>query len=137
MYVGALCDILANVEFIEVGAELMTNLDAHVAPGVSIERILAYRGPGHAVLHHALRGLVAPVRDLPIAARIYNELRPHGPQWVADVIAELSLPPETDLAPRIIPTPCRSCGTTCASRPSRRSTSKTPSTRFSRTVRRA
>ena len=105
MYVGALCDILSNVEFISVGAELQTNLDAHLAPAVSIERILLYRGPGHAVLHHALRGLVAAVRDLPIAARIYNELRPHGPQWVADVIAELSLPPETDLAPRIIPDP--------------------------------
>ena len=105
MYVGALCDILANIEFIAVCSELQVNLDAHVAPAVSIEHILSYRGPGHAVLHHALRGLVAAVRDLPVAARIYNELRPHGPQWVADTVAELALPPETDLAPRIIPDP--------------------------------
>ena len=39
------------------------------------------------------------------AAKICTELRPHGAQWVADVLAELSLPPETDAAPRIIPDP--------------------------------
>ena len=34
-----------------------------------------------------------------------TELRPHVPQWVADKLAELSLPLETDAAPRIIPSP--------------------------------
>ena len=43
------------------------------------------------------------VRDLPIIARIASELRNHGPQWIADTLADLSLPPETELAPRIIP----------------------------------
>ena len=105
MYVAALCDIIAHPDFVAICAELTTNLDAHVAPGVSIERILAYRGVGAAVLHHALRGYVSAVRDLPIIFRIVTELRPHGPQWVADKLAELSLPPETDAAPRIIPSP--------------------------------
>lgn len=105
MYVGALCDILASPEFVAICEELALNFDAHVAPGVSIERILAYRGVGAAILHHVLRGYVGAVRDLPIASRIATELRPHGPQWVADALAELSLPPETDAAPRIIPTP--------------------------------
>ena len=43
------------------------------------------------------------VRDLPIVARIASELRNHGAQWIADTLADLSLPPETELAPRIIP----------------------------------
>ena len=105
MYVSALCDIIAHPEFVAICAELTTNLDAHAAPGVSIERILAYRGVGAAVLHHALRGYVSAVRDVPLVFRIVTELRPHGPQWVADKLAELSLPPETDAAPRIIPSP--------------------------------
>ena len=49
------------------------------------------------------RGYVNAVRDLPIIARIASELRNHGPQWIADTLAGLSLPPETELAPRIIP----------------------------------
>ena len=105
MYVAALCDIIAHPDFVAICAELTTNLDAHVAPGISIERILAYRGVGAAVLHHALRGYVSAVRDVPLVFRIVTELRPHGPQWVADKLAELSLPPETDAAPRIIPSP--------------------------------
>ena len=44
MYVAALCDIIAHPDFVAICAELTTNLDAYVAPGVSLERILAYPG---------------------------------------------------------------------------------------------
>ena len=105
MYVGMLCDIMADPEFVGVCAEIEINLDAKAAPGISIERVLAYRGVGHAVLHHALRGYVSAVRDLPVVFRIATELRPHGGQWSADTLADFVLPPETDAAPRIIPAP--------------------------------
>ena len=78
--------------------------DAFIVDDVEIDGIEAV-GVGAAVLHHALRGYVSAVRDLPIVFRIVTELRPHGPQWAADKLAELSLPPETDAAPRIIPSP--------------------------------
>merc|ERR1719424_2327612 len=70
MYVAALCDIISHLDFVTICAELTTNLDAHVAPGISIERILAYRGVGAAALHHALRGYVSAVRDVPLVFRI-------------------------------------------------------------------
>ena len=105
MYVSSLLDLIADPAFILVCSELSSNLDAHASPSVSIERILEYRGTGAAVLHHALRGFVSAVRNLPIVARIATELRQHGPQWVADILAELSMPPETEAAPRIIPSP--------------------------------
>ena len=105
MYISALCNIMADPSFIKFSAEIMLNLDSHLPPGVSIERIFANRGVGHAIFHHALRGYISAVRDLPVVGRIATELRPHGPQWAADTLADLSLPPETDLAPRIIPDP--------------------------------
>ena len=105
MYVGALCDIISDTDFIAVCNEIVVNLESHALPAVSIERILAYRGVGHAVLHHALRGYVSAVRDLPVVAKVHTELRPHGPQWLADAIAESALPPENELAPRVIPDP--------------------------------
>jgi hypothetical protein len=105
MHVPKLLDLLSDPTFIAVCAEIITNLDALVAPGCSIELILAYRGPGAAILHHALRGFVNAVRDLPLVARIATELRLHGPQWIADTMALLLLPPDTDAMPRAIPSP--------------------------------
>jgi len=105
MHVQRLLDLLSDPKFIAICAEITTNLDALVAPGSSIELILAYRGPGAAILHHALRGYVNAVRDLPLVARIATELRLHGPQWIADTLAELLLPPDTDAMPRAIPAP--------------------------------
>jgi hypothetical protein len=103
--VPRLLDLLSDPKFIAICAEIITNLDALVAPGISIELILAYRGPGAAILHHALRGYVNAVRDLPLVARIATELRLHGPQWMADTLADLLLPPDTDAMPRAIPAP--------------------------------
>jgi len=105
MHVPRLLDLLSDPKFIAICAEIITNLDALVAPGISIELILAYRGPGAAILHHALRGYVNAVRDLPLVARIATELRLHGPQWMADTLADLLLPPDTDAMPRAIPAP--------------------------------
>ena len=95
-YVSVLCDILADATFIGVCATLTGYLDGDEPLGTVIETILEYRGVGHAILHHALRGYVDFVRDLPLVTRIADEVRPHGPQWAADAIARLSLPPEAD-----------------------------------------
>ena len=105
MYVAVLLSVLANSEFISIVAELTANLDAHLDPNISIDRILQYRGIGHAILQHALRGLVTAVRDLPIVFRIVSELRPHGPQWASDTLANALMPPDSPLVPRIMPAP--------------------------------
>ena len=108
LHVPVLCDLLANAAFLSCCAEIIANLDAQAPPALSIELILAYRGPGAGILHHALRGQMNAVRDIPVVARIVTELRHHGEQWVADRMADLLLPPETDAMPRIIPSPLKS-----------------------------
>ena len=105
IHVAKLCDILADPEFIALCGEVTTNLDAQLAPAVSIELILASRAKGSAILHHALRGQVNAVRELPVVARVATELRHHGPQWAADKLADCLLPPEDETMPRVIPSP--------------------------------
>ena len=105
MHVPKLCDLLADTAFLACCAEVISNLDAQAPPALSIELILGFRGPGAAILHHALRGQLNALRDVPVVARIVTELRHHGAQWAADSLAELLLPPETDAMPRIIPSP--------------------------------
>ena len=105
LHVAKLCDLLADSDFLAICAEIVANLDAQAPPGLSIELIFAYRGPGAAILHHALRGQINAVRDVPVVARIVTELRHHGAQWAADSFADFLLPPETDAMPRIIPSP--------------------------------
>ena len=107
MYIAALCNIMADPTFIKFSAEIMLNLDSHLAPGISIERILCYRGVGHAVFHHALRGYISAVRDLcpssPRSPRSFGLTARNGSLIPSPTCRYR--PPETDLAPRIIPDP--------------------------------
>ena len=106
-HTAQLLDILEDREFITICETIISNLDAHLSPSNSIELIFAYRGPGHAILQHALRGHLSFVKNCVAVERIAAELRPHGPQWMVNVIAKAVLPPEDATATlrRLAPEP--------------------------------
>ena len=107
VHTAQLLDILQDRDFISICETIISNLDAHLSPAISIELIFAFRGPGHVILQHALRGHLSFVKNCVAVERIAAELRPHGPQWLANVIAKAVLPPEDSTATlrRLAPEP--------------------------------
>ena len=107
MHNAQLLDLLQERDFITICETIVANLDAHVSPAISIDLIFSYRGPGHAILQHALRGHLSFVKGCAVVERIATELRPHGPQHLANVIAKAVLPPEDSTATlrRLAPEP--------------------------------
>ena len=107
VHTAQLLDILQDRDFISICETVVSNLDAHASPSISIELIFAYRGPGHAILQHALRGHLSFVKNCIAVERVAAELRPHGPQWLVNVIAKAVLPPEDATATlrRLTPEP--------------------------------
>ena len=107
MHNAQLLDLLQERDFINICETIISNLDARVSPAISIDLIFSYRGPGHAILQHALRGHLSFVKGCTVVERIATELRPHGPQHLANVIAKAVLPPEDSSATirRLAPEP--------------------------------